>query len=139
MPATAKKELSWEPVLHGPFYCSLACGGKCTRKANVAAVRGAAAMVRRMGPGWTPRVWENLGWHYEVISPCGRIKVIVTHHLAKNAKTYTAYLGEKGEPGGRWVDTSRTPEGAIKKVIEKAQRDLKRLGASLKGLPTVRG
>lgn len=26
----------------------------------------AIAVAKRLGPGWSIRVWENLGWHWEV-------------------------------------------------------------------------
>ena len=47
-------------------YCAHACGRGCTRKEHDLAVEKATALATRMGDGWEPRVWENLGWHFAV-------------------------------------------------------------------------
>lgn len=60
-------KLSWKPKRNGDVYCSPACGGKCTWAAYQKAKRGAAALAKTMGPGWKPKVWENLGWHFKVV------------------------------------------------------------------------
>lgn len=54
----------WEPVLNGRIYCSPRCGGNCTKEAFDHATTRADALAKRAGPGWVPRVWENLGWYY---------------------------------------------------------------------------
>lgn len=58
----------WVPVLSedGQFYCSPRCGsGKfCRREWYDIATARATELATRMGDGWTPHVWENLGWHY---------------------------------------------------------------------------
>jgi hypothetical protein len=61
-----KRKLSWKPVKRGSIYCSSACGRGCTSAEYDLAVKKAAALAKRMGKGWKPRVWENLGWHYMV-------------------------------------------------------------------------
>lgn len=68
MPLLSEKRapLSWEPLHKGPLYCSPACGGGCTWTAFRRAKREAAALCKELGPGWEPRVYENLGWHWEV-------------------------------------------------------------------------
>ena len=62
----------WTPILSadGVYYCSRRCGGgKFCKKADYdRAVSDAAALAARMGPGWTPYVHENLGWHYKAVS-----------------------------------------------------------------------
>lgn len=55
----------WIPVRDGGIYCSPRCGGKCKWSAYVEAHRAASALCEELGPGWEPRVWENLGWHWE--------------------------------------------------------------------------
>lgn len=64
--------LPWTPVRRGASYCSPACGGKgafgCTWSKFQTATRKAKALAKRMGKNWKPRVWENLGWHWEVTS-----------------------------------------------------------------------
>lgn len=60
-------EKGWKPVKRGALYCSPRCGGGCTYAAYRAAEREAAALAKRMGPGWVPRVWENMGWHWQIV------------------------------------------------------------------------
>lgn len=57
----------WKPrSLPGGIYCSPACGARCRRKDYERANSDAAALCKRLGPGWKPRVWENMGWHWIV-------------------------------------------------------------------------
>lgn len=55
----------WTPILDGDVYCSPACGGGCKKADFDQATESANALVAQLGIGWQPRVWENLGWHYE--------------------------------------------------------------------------
>lgn len=59
--------LSWIPKRRGKIYCSPACGGGCTYAEYLSAKTKAAKLVKRLGRGWKPRVWENLGWHYQAV------------------------------------------------------------------------
>lgn len=59
------KDLSWSPVKRGTVFCSPACGGDCTHAQYTEAHHRAAQLVSTLGSGWYPRVWENLGWHWE--------------------------------------------------------------------------
>lgn len=70
----------WKPVRHGAFYGSpRCCGGTlCTWAAFERATKEADALARRMGDGWEPVVWENLGWHYEVRKGCCTVSPTVT-------------------------------------------------------------
>lgn len=83
-----------------------------------------------MGKGWTTRVHENLGWHYNVISPCGRIKI------CGDGDSYTAFLGDKKDKFcvGTWAVSATTPEDARDAVIAHAKKQLKKIDAALKGL-----
>lgn len=55
----------WTPRhLPGGVYCSPACGNGCTIAEFNNAERDAASLCARMGDGWEPVIWENLGWHY---------------------------------------------------------------------------
>lgn len=56
----------WEPVLSGEIYCSPRCGGRCKLADHNAAHDKADALLAIMGDGWEKRVWENLGWWWEV-------------------------------------------------------------------------
>lgn len=118
--------LSQEPVLNGKIYCSPWCGGKCTKAAHDGAVKRAKALAKRCGPGFKPRVWENLGWHYSAVSANGLLKV---HPCGKS---FTAYLGDKGA-GGRWAIVRPTPRAAIKAVRALVQDDINEIERYLKG------
>jgi hypothetical protein len=60
-------ESGWVPQrLPGGIYCSPRCGGGCTKAKYDRATKDAAVLCARLGDGWHPRVWENLGWHWEV-------------------------------------------------------------------------
>ena len=43
------------------------------------ALRTAQKLVKELGPGWKPWVWENCGWHFEARlddgTPFGRLRV----------------------------------------------------------------
>lgn len=140
------KKLSWKAKRKGTIYCAPACGGGCTWAAYRRARHRAKRLAKHMGKGWTIRVHENLGWHYNVVSPCGRIKLHEDWRRGKpNASAvdqlavlvpsrYTAFLGDPDSPGGRWVEDGDTPEEAIRNVVEEAQDDLARIGAAIAGL-----
>lgn len=59
-------DIGWTPILKGDVYCSPRCGMNCKKAWHDDAVEKAAALAARLGAGWEPRVWENLGWHYSV-------------------------------------------------------------------------
>ena len=63
----------WKPVRNGIYYCSPRCGFQCTRLAFEKATEEAQTLAARMGDGWEPNVWENWGWHYEVIKGIAKI------------------------------------------------------------------
>jgi hypothetical protein len=65
LPST--KISNWNPILDGDNYCSPACGCGCKLADYKAAVEAADLLVKTLGEGWMPIVWENLGWHYEAM------------------------------------------------------------------------
>lgn len=140
----ASADPRWRPRRRGAVFCSPGCGGEqrsgCTWAAYGRAVDDGCVLAIRLdyavGPGWTVRVWENLGWHFCAVSPCGRIKVHVSNRVPR---TYTAYLGEPGFPGGRWVESDDSALGAVEAVLAAARRDLNKINAILRGLEWVRG
>jgi hypothetical protein len=115
-----RRQLSGKPRRRGNTYCAPFCGHGCTIAEHAAAVRGGAALASRLGEGWKPRVWENLGWHYSATSPCGQVKV----HPSK-ASGFMSFFGSPDSSGGRWTATGRTPRAAVANVLVhvKAERD----------------
>lgn len=60
----------WTPHRRGEVYCSPRCGAGCTHAAFERATAEAEALCSRLGEGWRPRVWENMGWHYAAQKGC---------------------------------------------------------------------
>lgn len=118
---TTVKPLSWKPVRRGSRYCSPACGSGCTVQAYEYAVTSASALARHLGPGWTPQVWENMGWYWGARSPSGRVQVYPPHPRA--GSQYRAFLGLTKGPGGRWFAQGRTPRSAVRNVVAIAQKE----------------
>ena len=110
-------------------FCSPACGGGCTAKEHDIAEAKAEVLARTLGPDWTTDVWENLGWHYAVRSPCGRLTV----HPG-SANSFIAFLGEPGMIGGRWDEYGDTPQEAIDATVAVAAAEYKQIGAIIEGL-----
>jgi hypothetical protein len=128
----AAKPLSWKARRRGRIFCAPACGRGCTAHEHRGAVHNAAALAKSLGPGWTPHVWENLGWHYAAISSCGRIRVLPNH------RGYHAFLGAAdGYMGGRWCENGRTPAAAVRNVIKAGRAHLADVGALVRGFESL--
>jgi hypothetical protein len=134
------RELSWTPVRRGKIYCAPACGARCTWKEHEDAKSKAAKLARRLDretghEGWRPRVWENFGWHYQVIDSSGLWKV----NVSRFGKSYFAFLGPKSG-GGYWAEPGGTALEAIKNTIAvfdvdlRQRRQYERAVLALKGL-----
>lgn len=119
----------WEPVRRGTIYCSPACGGGCTHGAWVLATNRANELARRMGPGWETRVWENLGWHYEVHKGCCHLHV---NRYGDNTR-YTAYLNSATQ----FVKSSDSPEAAVVAAAMEAVAHVHTVTADLAILNTL--
>jgi len=129
MTKTATRPLSWKPKLDGDVYCAPACGSKCKLAAHELAKERGETLRQRLGPGWVVRVWENMGWHYEVHTTCGCLRVsehwrrphdndtVVDKVAAVLPEDYTVFLNTHGRSGGRWTAQSETPEEGIREVV----------------------
>jgi hypothetical protein len=133
MTSSRASALSWEPRrdAHG-LYCAPACGRGCTLAEYKDALKRAETLAKRLGPGWTPRVHENLGWHSKVIDETGLWKVHVNQYYGMKKPTYLAFLGES-DIGGRWAESADTPEAAIDAVLTIARREFASLEKLLEG------
>ena len=112
------KTTDWNPRRKGKIYCSPSCGGGCTHAAYLLACSEANACAKLLGPSWTARVYENLGWWWSVSSACKRVTV-----SRREDGQYDANLSEEG-PGGRWTSDSGTAQGAVRNVVEEMRREL---------------
>lgn len=123
---------AWVPVRKGDVYCSPACGGQCKYKAYQWAKRQSAKLVKQAGPGWTARVWENLGWHYAISSPTRHVKV----HPSCGGGDFLAFLGPASCSGGDFTAYGKTVQEAVRNVVAKAREsvgDLEQILASVEG------
>ncbi len=121
------RKLSWKPRRNGDIYCAPACGRNCTLAEYKQARERVATLKLILGRGWTARIWENLGWHYCAISPCGRITVHSSHH--KDTVSFYASLQD------RWTSKQhRNPRTSVREVIAIVKADLATIGAAIEGL-----
>lgn len=97
--------------------CAPWCGGGCTLTEKRRAERGARSLVKRLGPDWKPRVWENLGWHYGALN--GPLYVF------PGSVGFHAFLNDPDDlPTGRWVGHEDTLAGAVAAVLAAARADV---------------
>jgi hypothetical protein len=64
----------------------------CNTGRKRAARLGGELLAKMKGTGWQLRVWENLGWHYEVHNCVGDREVSVRVHYGK----YSVLFGHNG-------------------------------------------
>jgi hypothetical protein len=124
----------WIPILREDgTYCSPACGGRkvgtCTMAAHDAAWATANTVVATLdGEPFEARVWENLGWHWQVraVLPgapdrswIGPASLIVTGR----GDGFTAYVdADVNGPTG----TGDTPKEAVAGLLERRKTLLQR-------------
>ncbi len=107
--------MNWEPIRKGEIYCSPSCGGKCTWSAFKRAHANGKALAKRLGNGWKVRVWENLGWHWEVTNKVLRV--------SRSDNSYSCMI----EPHYAWFGYPKhasTPESAIKATVEMVKHEI---------------
>ena len=102
---------NWQPMSRpGGVYCSPACGRGCTRAEHGEAVRKARELAQRLGDGWEPEVWENLGWFYKVE------KGLAAIHPSRTGG-YTVYFNSQHQV----VANADTPEQALSAALRRAK------------------
>lgn len=110
-------EPDWTPrKLRGGIYCSPACGYGCKQEWFDQATADAAALAARMGEGWQPEVWENLGWHWIIKN--GNLEI----HPCRDG-TYEAWL--QGRP--QFIAAGPTPEDALGFLAQDVRSAIRRL------------
>lgn len=124
----------YTPVRRGAIYCSPFCGHGCTWAKHQAAVKAAKALCKVLGKGWTPRVWENLGWHYEALfgepvpgsHNVALIEVAVHHY--NGVADYTAWLQTSPQI---ITDSFPDPLKAVRALKVKMRERARQLTASI--------
>lgn len=114
-PRAVFSPLSWVPV-EGPGdrFCSPACGMGCTRFDRDRAEVSASALAQQLGPGWAPRVWENLGWHFEATAADGQFAVVV--RISGGRPVFSATLSRAGGAGQWFASSPESPRAAVRAV-----------------------
>lgn len=153
-PRTKKPVIDgWTPVENGDRYCSPSCGRGCTKAEFELAEARANALARQLGPGWTPVLKENLGWHYHVVSPNRR--VVVVEHLRPVPKDaslveraavlepecYGVFVSRclvgRSRHYGNWYGSGRTLEEALAEVTRELRSQKRDLEKGLNAILTV--
>lgn len=125
----AEFKRGWTPRRRGAIYCSPRCGASCTHAAFELATRKAKALCKRLGPGWEPRVWENMAWHYSVQK--GVTEVHANFHKSyRNGVNYSVYFNTTPQ----FVTSANTPEEAIRQATALARGVVRKIGHDLKVL-----
>jgi hypothetical protein len=134
----APKPLSWTAVRNGATYCAPACGGGCTWSAFMKASHAARKLAKRLGRGWKPRVWENLGWHFEVVR--GPLRIHQYQHGTGPRYYRSAFCpdGGPGTPSEVYVnETFSTPQAAIRAQVAAVHREYGRWQKACQALAGV--
>lgn len=105
-------ETNWTPVANGDIYCSTRCGYNCTKAQFDAAVQDADNLVARLGSGWKPRIWENLGWHYSAVKGIAKV------HPSSNGE-YMAFINSTII---QTTDRDLDPNVAVEKAVDELRR-----------------
>lgn len=123
------------PMLRGGIYCSPWCGGECTKVAFDLATEQAAALAERMGDGWKPRVWENLGWHWQVFKGKTRYHAGLAEIHPANDGTFSAWINSNVEGVGQVItDYFEDPIEALGLALQEARGRSLRFSAELDGI-----
>ncbi len=103
----------WVPVRKGLQYCSPRCGHGCTHEEFKAAEKAAAALAKRLGPDWTPRVWENIGWHYA--AECGTASM--HPHKRNGVHSHYTFMMSPGPGTAQIVTSGKDPIRLISQAL----------------------
>lgn len=121
--AKKSKPLSWTPKLRGRIYCAPACGMGCTKAAHDEAERKAGEIAKQLGPDWSVRMNENLGWYAKAV--CGDLSVEATRGFDDPEYAYWALLNiyetPAHGPGGILYGVyDKTPREALNALLKEA-------------------
>lgn len=108
----AEHDKGWTPRRRGEIYCSPLCGGRCTHAAYKEAHHKADALCKRLGAGWEPRVWENMGWYFSARKGVATMHVNEYRLKSKVTTHYTVYFNSVQQT----VASADTPEDALRAV-----------------------
>lgn len=125
-----QKPLSWTPERWGSRYCSPACGRGCSHEEFLEATALAERMVQELGPGWSPVVHENLGWHFHARH--GTTGVLVYNHGGARQRRYWATTGHEHHP--QVQAHGSTPKAAVSNLAKRAAEESGKMRKLWQGL-----
>jgi hypothetical protein len=93
-----------------------------------------------MGPDWTPWIFYNAGWHAYLRSRCGRWTVHINTNATQRHKvvSFSAFLNERGEDGGQFVEQGKTPQQAVRRTQTVALARLRQIEILTDSPPPMR-
>lgn len=115
----------WTPRRRGNIYCSPLCGFKCTRAAYDRAKKRGATLAKRLGPGWVPVVWENMGWHYRVEKGLFEVRQYDDGRVTVYLQTCPQFI----------VSDDRSPERALAAAASAARKCITDIEVALLEVP----
>lgn len=100
--------------------CAKWCGRGCTEEEYQKAKRDAKELCKKLGPGWKPHIWENLGWHFHAVK--GNI------HVMQLGDEYSTLMGEGGAGEMFWSPKKwfKDPKKAVKHQLYLARKHVKK-------------
>lgn len=114
----------------GHLRCASWCGRGCTQAEYEKACADADALVKTLNETtemkWKTRVWENLGWHFEAVSTCGRWRVFdgAPGH-------WMAGVGAPESLRMTWTSEGRKPHTAVRNCRKAAVAHVREQAALL--------
>lgn len=130
-------DIRWQPIRKGPIYCSPGCGGSCTHKEYQSVISKSKKLHKTMGPEWSIRIWENLGWHYSL----QRGPILLYERDGK----YSVLIDEEitNPTGGAaiWTENSNSysdPKKAVLKAIERVNKVVSHLNNVLDSIKAIK-
>jgi len=118
------------PQLEGDVYCSPWCGFKCAKAAYDRAVKEGDELAERMGDGWTSRVWENGGWHYEAVKGVASVGPRLDGSALHDDWRIVEYVAIINSLLHGWA-TAETPEDAMGFLLQDLRAKERLLSADL--------
>jgi hypothetical protein len=102
------------------IFCDPRCGKGCTRAEHDRIVSIVGEVKAMCGDGWGHRIWDNLGWHYEVTSPCGRLRIqdASPYPYGDFEKGFECVISPPGEVHIDWAGFGETPHDAAKDALK---------------------
>ena len=104
---------NWKPIRRNEIYCSPSCGGDC-KHSDYLRAKEISSIVAKTMKDYKPNVWENLGWHWSIVSKCKRIKIHPSEYRNK-IQGYIAFIGPPCS-GGCWTGKGSSPQLALKEA-----------------------